>query len=84
MKSKTKKIIYSLGFDVRKVNPTPNPTAQLLSALNFVRADTVFDVFANIVQFAFELRNAGFAGKLVSFDSLTTRIRNLLSLPDKV
>lgn len=77
IKSNIKKILHSLGFDLRRVNPTSNPTAQLLSALSHVQADTVFDVGANIGQFASGLRHAGFTGNLVSFDPLTTAHKKL-------
>lgn len=67
-----KRIFYSLGLDLHRLSPASNPNAQFLAALNHVRADVVLDVGANIGQFARELRSVGFAGKIISFDPLTT------------
>lgn len=72
IKQHVRKIFHSIGFDLRRLSPTSNPGVQLLAALNYVQAETVFDIGANIGQFAKELRSVGFAGKIISFDPLTT------------
>jgi FkbM family methyltransferase len=72
MKKIIKKVIHSLGWDLHRLSPLANPSVQLLAALNHVQADTVFDVGANVGQFAQELRLVGFGGNIISFDPLTT------------
>lgn len=72
MKYRIKKIINFAGWDLHRFSPASNASSQLLAALNHVQADTVFDVGANIGQFAQELRSVGFSGKIISFDPLTT------------
>jgi len=67
-----KKILYSLGLDLHRLSPASNPSAQLLAALNHVQADVVFDIGANIGQFAQELRSVGFSGEIVSFEPLSS------------
>ena len=72
MKKLIKATLRSIGLDLRRLTPGSNPSAQLLAALNHVQACTVFDIGANIGQFAKELRSVGFAGKIISFDPLTS------------
>ena len=72
LKKTIKKLLHSLGFDLHRLSPASNPSAQLLAALEHVQADTVFDIGANVGQFAQELRSVGFAGRIISFEPLTT------------
>jgi len=72
MKKLIKKIFYSLGLDLYRLSPSSNSSYQLLAALNHVHADVVFDVGANIGQFAQELRSVGFLGEIISFEPLSS------------
>lgn len=72
MKKLIKKSLYALGLDLHRLSNASNPIAQLLAALNHVQADTVFDVGANIGQFAQELRSVGFSGEIISFEPLSS------------
>ena len=71
MKKLVKKIVHSFGLELHRLTPTSSSVAQLLAALEHVRADIIFDVGANVGQFARELRSVGFAGDIVSFEPLT-------------
>lgn len=77
MKIFTKKIIRSLGWDLHRFSPSSNSTAQLLAAFNHVQIDLVFDIGANVGQFAQELRTAGFSGKIISFEPLSVAHQSL-------
>jgi len=72
MKKIIKKIINHCGLDLQRLSPSTNASAQLFAALNHVNADTVFDIGANIGQFAQELQSVGFKGKIISFEPLTS------------
>lgn len=71
-KSYTKKVINSLGWNIHRTSPLSIPSRQLLTVLNHVQADVVFDIGANIGQFAQELRSVGFLGEIISFEPLTS------------
>jgi FkbM family methyltransferase len=71
-KNNIKKLFYAVGLDLHRLSPASNLSHQLLTALNYVQADVVFDIGANIGQFAQELRLVGFGGKIISFDPLTS------------
>lgn len=77
MKKLIKTMIHSFGWDLHRLSPAVNPGVQLLAALNHVQANVVFDIGANIGQFAQELRSVGFGGKIISFDPLTAAHRQL-------
>lgn len=72
MKKQLKSFIHSFGWDLRRLSPASHPTTQLLSALNYVKANIVFDVGSNIGQFSQELRSVGYVGKIISFEPLTS------------
>lgn len=72
MKRVIKNMIRSLGWDLRQLNSTTNPSAQLLTALNYVKSNTVFDIGANVGQFVQDLRSVGFNGKIISFEPLSS------------
>jgi FkbM family methyltransferase len=77
MKKIVKKIVHALGWDLHRFGPSTNPSAQHLAAIKHVGANVVFDIGANTGQFAQELRSVGFAGKIISFDPLTSAHRQL-------
>ena len=71
IKNTAKMIVRSLGWDIHRFSPSANHSAQLLAALNYVGANLVFDIGANVGQFAQDLRSVGFAGNIVSFEPLS-------------
>jgi len=75
LKSTIKKSLQNLGLEVHRYVPPDRllalpPTPTIYSLRNF-KIDLVLDVGANVGQFASELRQGGFAGKIVSFEPLT-------------
>jgi FkbM family methyltransferase len=67
-----KRVVHGCGFDLHRLNPYANPAYQLLAGLKRFEVDVVFDVGANIGQFASELRSVGYQGKIVSFEPLSS------------
>jgi len=62
-----RKCLWRAGLDVRRVNFS-TPDVQLGRQLFVHNVDVVFDVGANTGQFAERLREAGFLGRIVSFE----------------
>ena len=58
--------LNGLGWEMRRFSL--GETAHLVQMLTVHRVDTVLDVGANIGQFGSGLRQAGFAGRIVSFE----------------
>jgi FkbM family methyltransferase len=68
----------TLGLDIRRyVPPTPSPLSPLISSLKKFEIDLVVDVGANRGQFATELRQSGYEGKLISYEPLSDAYRDL-------
>lgn len=67
-----KKIFHKLGIKIQKINPATSSQAQLMASLRKFNIDLVFDVGANFGQFAIEIREGGFKGKIISFEPLTS------------
>jgi FkbM family methyltransferase len=72
-----------IGWDVRRLDPLKSESAQLARQLLVHGLDVVFDVGANVGQFAEQLRHAGYPGRIVSFEAssaahltLTARARH--------
>jgi len=63
-------LIRLIGWELHRLKPSSDPTAQLLAALNQARINTVFDIGANIGQFTSDLFSLGFDGKVISFEPL--------------
>lgn len=68
MKTAIRKFIRGLGWDLHRLSPSSSNSAQLCAALDYVGSNVVFDIGANIGQFAQELRSVGFTGKIISFE----------------
>ena len=56
-----------------------SPEKQLSTILNLLNIDVVFDIGANEGQFAREMREHGYSGKIISFEPLTSARKNLLA-----
>lgn len=76
-KNLIKNTFRKFGLEIIKFNPSASPAAQIVSSFCHFKIDMVFDVGANIGQFASSIRNAGYAGKIISFEPLSLAHANL-------
>lgn len=65
-----RRALQRLGLDVRRHRPQATPAGRLASMLATHGVQLVFDVGANTGQFARELRDGGYAGRIISFEPL--------------
>lgn len=70
MKNFTKKLFNLFGFHISKFNVISVPAYQIAQAIKAHNINVVFDVGANIGQFAQDLRMYGYTGKIISFEPL--------------
>lgn len=70
-KQKIKKFLNFLGIEAHRYHPTSSPLARLIASLDAFDIDLIFDIGANEGQFAMELREGGYKGRIVSFEPLT-------------
>jgi FkbM family methyltransferase len=68
IKHSLRKSLNRVGWDVRRVDPSSLGLSQLARQLSIHQIEVVFDVGANTGQFAEMLREAGFPGRIVSFE----------------
>lgn len=78
IKNVIKSIIRYFGWNLERFDPANKPSGQLLAALKLIDADLIFDIGANVGQFAQELRLLGFGGRIVSFEPLSSAHAALL------
>jgi FkbM family methyltransferase len=67
------------GILIIRDTPSNTPQKQLSTVLKILKIDVVFDIGANEGQFAREIREHGYCGKIISFEPLTSARKNLLS-----
>jgi FkbM family methyltransferase len=79
MKKLLKNILKAFNFKLIKINVSSEPAYQTVQALKAHNINVVFDVGANIGQFAIDLRENGYKGKIISFEPLPEAHKNLLS-----
>ena len=65
------------GFEVERYRPASSPVARRMHLLASNRIDLVFDVGANVGQYASSLREGGYRGRIVSFEPLTSAFSRL-------
>ena len=70
-KNLIKSFIHKAGFDLHRISTDSNSAFQLIKGLERFEVDLVFDIGANIGQFASELRTSGYKGRMVSFEPLS-------------
>lgn len=79
MKKNIKKVFQALGIKLSKFNAINVPGFQTVQALKVHDINLVFDIGANVGQFASELREYGYKGKIVSFEPLPQAYQELVS-----
>jgi FkbM family methyltransferase len=67
-KSSVKRGFRKLGIDLQRFDPVHSIQARFNAMLSYHRINLVFDVGANKGQFAESIREAGFVGRIVSFE----------------
>jgi FkbM family methyltransferase len=78
MKSLIKRTIRSLGFDLSHYSPASSEAAQLLKILIVHEVNLILDVGANTGQFGSYLRDAGYRGRILSFEPISTSWNQLI------
>ena len=78
MREFIKRVLRHAGYDMRRFNPQSSEHAQLQKMLATHGINLVFDVGANIGQYARKLRAAGYSGRIVSFEPLSSAYSVLL------
>jgi FkbM family methyltransferase len=80
MISTIKKLAHYFGFDISRFSPDISESARFIRQLNFHGINLVMDVGANIGQFGRKnLRDAGYRGRIVSFEPLSAAWNGLSS-----
>jgi FkbM family methyltransferase len=77
VKATIRNLIRRFGLDLHHYNPQADPARRRNLLLAQYRVDVVLDVGANIGQFGVELRRAGYHGRIVSFEPLSSAFRQL-------
>ena len=77
-----KQLLHAAGIEAHRFHPSASPLARLMAALRAFDIDLVLDIGANEGQFAKELREGGYTGRIVSFEPLSSAHGRLLQLSD--
>ena len=67
-----KSFAQTCGFQISRFNPAACHFTMLAKALRVRNIDIVLDIGANVGQFACGLRRAGFTGRIISFEPLSS------------
>ncbi len=79
IKTQIRKKFRIFGLELSRYHPSNSAAAQLVKALELAGINVVFDIGANEGQFAREIREYGYTGKIVSFEPLSSARKKLLS-----
>jgi FkbM family methyltransferase len=83
LKKTIKKLSRSLGIDLKRYNIQTSEAAKMQRLLAYHNIDLVFDVGANIGQYAKLLRELGYSGRIVSFEPLSSAYSQLKAVSEK-
>ena len=83
LKKTIKKLSRSLGIDLKRYNVQTSEAAKMQRLLAYHNIDLVFDVGANIGQYAKLLRELGYSGRIVSFEPLSSAYSQLKAVSKK-
>lgn len=78
-----KKLFHSLGWDIYRFTPSSSPQMQIITILKKKNVNLIFDIGANIGQFAKGLRSAGYQNQIISFEPLKSAHSKLLKIAKK-
>ncbi len=77
-KSLIKTLLRHTGYEVRKYDPVPDPNIKRrMRLISTYGINTIFDVGANIGQYASLMRASGYNGKILSFEPLSSAYSQL-------
>jgi FkbM family methyltransferase len=83
IKKTIKKLSRSLGIDLKRYNIQTSEAAKMQRLLAYNNIDLVFDVGANVGQYAKSLRDLGYSGRIVSFEPLSSAYSQLKTASKK-
>jgi hypothetical protein len=83
LKKIIRKIVRNLSIEIDRYRPSNSSSAQLAKVLEFLGINLVFDICVNEGQFAKEIREHGYSGKIISFEPLTSARKTLLSFASR-
>lgn len=79
IKNFTRGVFNFFGLHVSFQSPQFSTAKQLERVLSFSNVNILFDIGSNEGQFSEEIRNAGYCGKIVSFEPLTKARESLIA-----
>lgn len=79
VRSGIRKLFLMAGVEISRHRPSNSSAAQLVKAMDVCCTNIVLDIGANEGQFAREIRKYGYAGKIVSFEPLSSARKNLVA-----
>lgn len=83
LQEQIRKIIRGFGYDVVAYSHRKHPLARRKKLLDTYGISLVLDVGANVGQYAQELRDIGYPGRMVSFEPLKSAYARLLAASGK-
>ena len=82
LKAKIKNIFRHAGINIGRFHYTTHPLARRIRLFSHYKINLVFDVGANIGQYACQIRELGYSGRIVSFEPLSAVYRTLVTRAD--
>jgi FkbM family methyltransferase len=79
MKNTIKNILHKAGWKMGRVTVMSSHALQLAKILQAHNINVVFDIGSNTGQFAIEMREFGYTGKIISFEPLPDAYKALLN-----
>ena len=78
-----KKIFNLVGLQVQRYQPLSDASTQIYQAIKKVKTNVLLDIGANTGQFASEIRQKGYGGKIISFEPLVNARKKLIDNASK-